>query len=657
MNEFLRWCIIRLVVCVAVIGCGRAICLDRGDYSSCYGIRVAFVLSCASVLGVVVHFLVTFADLITAWRKKRHAAARGENGVDDVEVVQAAAPFSAAPQQLCVGGLWRRVYPTHWGITLAQVRAFLEECRKDAKWKSSMDMYTFVDEFVKPRIRGTGQGLALLTNAACPLEVTVMISHAWQESVEEFFEALERTVADDDVMFICAFSLYQCEDGAGPSINEQIGNDASDSPFRQVLEHIKSRGQPAGLSWKLSWFLRAIPIFCAISAATLLYMPLMVHGCLPRMNQGILQCAYSQQLQTWSGPPGDGDIESTRIAMGAFKNAWYSVNTDDKLELADVRISLVGGLLSATCTLFSWVLTKSASQYTGRMVVVPNRNGDLYARLWCVYEIFVASSLSIPVLLARTLASAGSCKSLDALCKSEADTERIRGEIVAYGGGTLKAYGKVDQAIARATNSSRDRMWMPILVNMWPTMLMHLAFLRIIAVVSFRNEATWFLGAVAAFIIGSCVVFSLVYATARRYEGLPSTSALCVPLGIVLASGVALSAALVATQKHFWYLLVFTTALLVNGVALSVVLIFARVFPNPGPRVAHSLGIVAGRVLPALHMLVVPAILFLSWAGVSKLMTFGFYFILILDLVSVPVIWASVANNWGVRLSDSGGKT
>mmetsp|Transcript_42850 Transcript_42850/g.124596 ORF Transcript_42850/g.124596 Transcript_42850/m.124596 type:complete len:100 (+) Transcript_42850:1-300(+) len=93
-------------------------------------------------------------------------------------------------------------------------------------------------------------GYALLCNAACPKEVNVMVSHAWQENAELFVRRLERTVAPEDVMFICAMSLYQCEDRFGPTIEEQLGASASESPFRRVLEHIKQRGQSQGFRWR-----------------------------------------------------------------------------------------------------------------------------------------------------------------------------------------------------------------------------------------------------------------------------------------------------------------------------------------------------------------------------------------------------------------------
>lgn len=61
-----------------------------------------------------------------------------------------------------------------------------------------------------------------MTNAEAPLEVNVMVSHAWGENAKEFVEALERSTTQDDVLFICAFCVYQNEDKVGPTIEEQL---------------------------------------------------------------------------------------------------------------------------------------------------------------------------------------------------------------------------------------------------------------------------------------------------------------------------------------------------------------------------------------------------------------------------------------------------
>ena len=82
---------------------------------------------------------------------------------------------------------------------------------------------------------------------------------------QEFVETLERTVDADEVLFVCAFAIYQNEvqsmrsakqdnvpmsiiscvlvsslqDGAGPTVSQQIGASMNSSPFGRVLKNIQ----------------------------------------------------------------------------------------------------------------------------------------------------------------------------------------------------------------------------------------------------------------------------------------------------------------------------------------------------------------------------------------------------------------------------------
>lgn len=51
------------------------------------------------------------------------------------------------------------------------------------------------------------------------------------------------------------------------------------------------------------------------------------------------------------------------------------------------------------------LLQRTGHLFKGRMVAVPNHNCEMYTRLWCVFEMFVAQTLLVPVKLANTLAS------------------------------------------------------------------------------------------------------------------------------------------------------------------------------------------------------------------------------------------------------------
>merc|ERR1712217_986711 len=79
-------------------------------------------------------------------------------------------------------------------------------------------------------------GWALLQNSQTPLSPHYLISHAWSENFDEFVEAIVRSgLGEDDVIWICAFALYQNQDGHGPSIPDQLGLDVKEGPFSRIL--------------------------------------------------------------------------------------------------------------------------------------------------------------------------------------------------------------------------------------------------------------------------------------------------------------------------------------------------------------------------------------------------------------------------------------
>merc|ERR1712232_1132477 len=140
----------------------------------------------------------------------------------------------------------------YWGITVSQVRDILDLAAKDSSWTSDKTMRDLVEGYVKPMTKGKGVGYALLKNMDSPKLVNVFVSHSWQENAEDFYQTLERSVQKDEIMFICAFSLYQCEDGVGPSIKEQLGKTPEESPFQRVLMQIQLRGNQKMAFWQRS---------------------------------------------------------------------------------------------------------------------------------------------------------------------------------------------------------------------------------------------------------------------------------------------------------------------------------------------------------------------------------------------------------------------
>jgi len=100
-------------------------------------------------------------------------------------------------------------------------------------------VYDINEYFVIPWTRSSGCGIALLMNPE-GLSAALMLSHAWGEDVEQLLAAVKghcdnESIQDDTAIWFCTFAQYQPEDGAGPSIAEQIQLD----PFTRVINAAK----------------------------------------------------------------------------------------------------------------------------------------------------------------------------------------------------------------------------------------------------------------------------------------------------------------------------------------------------------------------------------------------------------------------------------
>jgi len=109
----------------------------------------------------------------------------------------------------------------------------------DRKEAGYANLYQVCDNFVKPWTLGTGNSIALLMNAAQPLQAKAMISHAWGESVLEALTALLAKcfvlgMSHDTPIWFCTFAQYQpgdTEGDCGPTVAQQLALD----PFQQVI--------------------------------------------------------------------------------------------------------------------------------------------------------------------------------------------------------------------------------------------------------------------------------------------------------------------------------------------------------------------------------------------------------------------------------------
>lgn len=352
--------------------------------------------------------------------------------------------MSAKPQRI----KQERVWPEHWGITRCQILDLLEHLREEPSWHSTDNMYTFVNDFVIPWTQGTGISYALHMNQDDPKEVNVLVSHAWGENVEDFFETLLRSTEDSDVLFVCALSLYQADDAAGPSIEEQLGHHPFESPFRQILTNIRLRGRSAG--WRSRWhsWLSVLWVFLAYLALVIALLPIIVWDCVPL---------------------------ATRCAAWDEKRKWYWRALPVWPAWTLLPLLLLGSAVAAR-------LWFPRVTYSGRMLVVPNHQVDIYSRLWCVYEIFVAKSLGIKVKLATTMAMAGRVSSKHATCSRAEDDARIRQEIEAQA-----SYSQIDSAVSHAcTRKWRQSAFRAMLLG--PALM----YFEVVFAISFgRKPSPW----------------------------------------------------------------------------------------------------------------------------------------------------------------------
>lgn len=285
-------------------------------------------------------------------------------------------------------GSFKSVEPHNWGITIAQCRDLMQKVRMDPAhiWDPNYSIADLIKYYVGPWTAARGVGYAVLVNADAPKEVNVMVSHTWLENAEEFFASLERSVSDNDVMYICALANYQHDDGFGPTVAQQLGETAEESPFRKVLEHIAARRQSEGWTRTRVQVLRALPMSFLTAAIVALFPPMFFQKCAPTLD-------------------GCAALESVRICPDRvyfLDHEWRDVDIWPVF-LWCFPLSLLAVMLCLVSTLLRWLVRP----YNGRMVAVPCGETDLYGRLWCVYEIFSAGVLQVPVELGSNLWGTG----------------------------------------------------------------------------------------------------------------------------------------------------------------------------------------------------------------------------------------------------------
>lgn len=518
-------------------------------------------------------------------------------------------------------------WAAHWGLTLAQSRELLNQCRENPNWSDNNNLYIMVNDFVKPMTQGKGMGYALMKNQDAPLGVNVMVSHCWGENAKEFIESLERSASKDDVMFICAFSIYQNEDSIGPTIEEQLGTDPPDSPFERVLQRIQHQGVQTGLFWKLRQSMLIAPKSLALVALFIFTVIYVASGCMPFIGS----CAKAKVV--------DSDASVIDSWLWVEQSAGNSF-----LVLVGLTLLIVAVLL----------VFMSSKIYPGRMIVVPNRECDLYTRLWCVYEIFAAKHLGVHVELANSLAACGgTCKSQEANCSNKDDARRLRQEIEEGLG-----YDAVNQAIAVV--SRRNKMYAAQKMVFY--ILPYILILTIATWTQKSESVNAFVAGLFGFVIAFCLDVAFVRHVAisgLRKNGALARKTLFLTAGVLFGTAIAFgiigivlwtvagsdtTAVGISIRWFFWCL---GCGLAIFAFWLALMVIIAQFMPDSSKEGARRPVVAALLLLPTAWRLLTSGLDSLDQLGPSAI----HYLCLHWALLAGPVnLGWSASLTWGVHI-------
>lgn len=184
----------------------------------------------------------------------------------------------------------------------------------------------------------------------------------------------------------------------------------------------------------------------------------------------------------------------------------------------------------------------SNSIMRGGMLVVPNRECDIFSRFWCVYEIFAASELRLDVRLAHTLSYAGRIHTKEAKCRDQADEEHIRSDIAA----SNRSYRDLDRAVFITTHTARWHVFASIvfygaLLHSYSMLSRYISSLRLaLNGGEFHSRASLLTLLLVPPVLLQTLILYLIYATCRFQQGflrLRSILTLLIFLLFVLVSG------------------------------------------------------------------------------------------------------------------------
>jgi len=140
------------------------------------------------------------------------------------------------------GGQTQEGYgPEMCGISLEQIMAIKKYPQCHRLGKDGQPNYTirdFVKDMIEPLTDGARMGYALLQNKEKPLKAKVSVSYAWDNLIEEFITAIERS-GEKGPFYIDSFCNYQNNDESkGVTMAQQLGTEFRCGPFATVLKHV-----------------------------------------------------------------------------------------------------------------------------------------------------------------------------------------------------------------------------------------------------------------------------------------------------------------------------------------------------------------------------------------------------------------------------------
>mmetsp|Transcript_121618 Transcript_121618/g.224139 ORF Transcript_121618/g.224139 Transcript_121618/m.224139 type:complete len:552 (+) Transcript_121618:109-1764(+) len=133
------------------------------------------------------------------------------------------------------------VAPEYWGMRISEIVEFWNWCKGQRAWRSDMSVRHLVEEIIVPRYT-EGQSVALAKKTV-PTRIRWLVSHCWDEGVEDFFQdlvsMLKHVCKEDDGIFVCFLCVFQ---GSNDEVRMQVTQNserAEDGCFARVLKSVK----------------------------------------------------------------------------------------------------------------------------------------------------------------------------------------------------------------------------------------------------------------------------------------------------------------------------------------------------------------------------------------------------------------------------------